>query len=166
MMPSSNLPEMETSKTMLRDDMMASWMERAVELNNEGVSSLCSGHHEKGIARLSRSLSLLRQLIVMRQADCEASRSEGHSSSNNENIETMTVIPNHLPLEDLRDPNYFVYNRCMVIPRCKEARSPHVPLYSACILLNLAMGYHQSRRKGRRGFSLLLKSKKMTQMTV
>lgn len=122
---------------------MDSSIECAIQLNNESVVLLCAGEDEKAITTLTKSLALVRQQISG-QAGCHWP-TEKHPDYC---MSTMPAIPARMPLAQLRDANYFIYNQCMTIPNSHQRSARNIPIYSACIVLNLALSYHRLTTRG------------------
>lgn len=127
---------------------MDSSMEAAVDLNNESAALLCSGEDGKAVARLSRSLTSMRQLIARHSRTGRQCPTPGDASARGSDL--IPVIPSSLQVPALRDSDYFIYSRCMEVPSFHQRSHKHVSLYSACIVLNLALAYHRLGIKGHR----------------
>jgi hypothetical protein len=137
------------------DSMDDSSIELAIRLNNESASLLCSGEDAKAVARLSKSLTSMRRMIGARrsrggrQCVLDGSSTEASSTTCGTSSE-RPALPSSLQIAALRDSDYFIYNRCMEVPSFHQRSLKHLSLYSACIVLNLALAHHRLGIKGHR----------------
>lgn len=144
----------------------------AIALNNEGVLLLlASGEDRKAVDTLTRSLSLMKCLL-----DEEASRDS--SSHGNREGSDCDDLPHHRsqdsecppmvqpsgriklhdtchPLPNLTDSSYFIYNHLITLLPAEdpdlavcESGDSQLTVYSACIIMNLALAYHRNGRVG------------------
>jgi hypothetical protein len=153
---------LDNKKNMSSSDMDSS-MESTIRLNNESSSLLCSGEDAKAVERLSRSLTSMRRMVAMK-CRIDSSGASTSSSCNTTSSEDRPALPSSLQVAALRDSDYFIYSRCMEVPSFHHRNSKHLPIYSACIVLNLALAHHGLGIKGRR--SSLSKAERMYYMAL
>ena len=144
---------------------MMTTIQDAVDLNNASVPMICCGDkNDRAVSALSTSLGIMKRYI----SSCH-SRQENNSPpkrgrrrintshcqkrvypAEEDQRDTPAVLPTVKVMEDLQSPDFFIYNRCMqlITVTTHGDIAPHVstknlPLYSACIILNLAMVHHR-----------------------
>ena len=134
----------------------------AVDLNNASVPLICCREkNERAVHALSTSLSIMKRYISgchSRQENytqpkyCRRSNAIHQTRINpaEDQRDTPVVLPTVKVMEDLQSPHFFIYNRCMqlVTVTTHGDVAPHVsiknlPLYSACIILNMALVHHR-----------------------
>jgi hypothetical protein len=128
-------------------------IEHVIQFNNEGASFLGAGEDKRAFVSLSQALVMIQRMSepAVHSLPIDISTSPPASSKSTEQlpgIEKAVAIASQQPLLNLQDSSYFIYNRPVAIspeaPRNHEALS----MYSACVILNLALAYH---RQGIRG---------------
>jgi hypothetical protein len=115
----------------------------AIQLNNEGVTLLSAGEDQKAVLNFIRSLAMVRKEIFNETPSDESSTSPFKS--------LRSAMPSQAPLSNLKDSSYFIYNRTMTITPGYPKTPAAIPIYSACIILNLALAYHCLGKQGYRG---------------
>ena len=143
-----------------------------VQLNNEGVSLLASGQDREAAVSLTQSLNIIQKSLSS-QLDRAPSTTEASSSfrttrttlmkggeqSSNDVSTTTTPTPaiySKHTLANLQDDScYFIYNKAVMIYPDAARESPEMlHVYSASIILNLALVYHRQGRKGHNKFCI------------
>lgn len=114
-------------------------IQHIVQMNNEGVSLLGSGHDQQAVSVFTNSLLALQQLMGQYP---EASPAKDFEVATN--CATPTAFPTKNALRHLEGSSYFIYNRPLSIAL---SSSSDIQLYSACTILNLAMAYHRQGKK-------------------
>jgi hypothetical protein len=144
----------------------------AIRLNNEGVAFLVAGDDQAAAVALSHALSFVKGLLSSLTPSCDL---RGPllvplGSSNVNKLSScssaMEVCGNELrihsmtPLPCLQDIDFFIYNHTMSISPDSPRTNEMLPVYSACVILNLALAYH---RRGKQAHSIpcILKAEKM-----
>jgi hypothetical protein len=134
---------------------------QALLLNNEGVERMAENRDQEAVELLTKSLTLVKQILAASEA---AAASESQSSSSSPKAMLHQQIS--LSLAGLHDQHCFIYSHPVAFALDEEGGA--VPdqdthIYSAVIILNLALIYH------RKGLSLssaacLLKAERMYDM--
>jgi hypothetical protein len=149
-------------------------IDSAIRLNNEGVSLLVAGDDQAAAVALSHALSFVKGLLSLsltRSCDLRDPLPASFGSSNDNKLSscssTMEVcehehelIHSRKPLPCLQDVNFFIYNHTVSISSDSPLTNEMLPIYSACVILNLALAYH---RRGKQAHSIpcMLKAEKM-----
>ncbi len=123
-------------------------LEHAVKMNNESALLLCSGEEGgKAVLKLSQSLCLIRKLLAIQGRNIDQQEDDAIGGVELTSVQ-KPALPTDLSMNGLQDSNYFIYNHTMSVPAGHPRNPSHLPLYSACIVLNLAMAYHCLGTKG------------------
>jgi len=106
------------------------------------------GH--KAVHQLSSSLTSIKKLLtIMQHIYTDQEREAFFEEPESTKVE-MPVLPTDRAMRGLRHPNYFIYNHCLSVSACHSRNSKHLPVYSACVVLNLALAHHRLGIKGNR----------------
>eukprot|EP00934_Nitzschia_sp_Nitz4_P006968 Nitzschia sp. Nitz4//scaffold159_size51929//40936//41610//NITZ4_006885-RA/size51929-processed-gene-0.55-mRNA-1//-1//CDS//3329537592//6958//frame0 len=132
----------------------------AIELNNESVSLLYAGQDEQAVTKLSKALSMVRQQISVNPSKGSWQPMPDPTACKGARV----AMPSRVPLAQLRDANYFLYNQCITIPTTLQRNPKDIPLFCACIVLNLALTYHRLAQRGY--YSCMEKAEKMYTMAI
>jgi hypothetical protein len=145
----------------------------AIRMNNEGVALLVAGDDQAAALALSNALSFVKGLFSSLTRPCDhlegpllapfgstyVSKLSACSSTmevcgNSMRVHSMTSLP------CLQDVNFFICNHAMSISSDSPLTEEMLPIYSACVILNLGLAYH---RRGRQAHSTrcMLKAEKM-----
>jgi hypothetical protein len=151
-------------------------IDSAIRLNNEGVSLLVAGDDQAAAVALSHALSLVKGLLSLtRPCDLRGAPLSASFGSSNDNklsssySSTMEVCEREHEHEQihfrkslpcLQDFNFFIYNHTMSISSDSPLTNEMLPIYSACVILNLALAFH---RRGKQAHSspCMLKAERM-----
>ena len=146
----------------------------AIELNNQGVALLQKGDDREAVAKLSKSLVLVQNLLstLGSPSNCNSntntsslgssgpphkrlrrSSSMSMSSSAFEEREHQEqpsfCVRSNAPLSSLDDQEFFVFNEAVELSRTNSEPSRDIlPIYSACVIFNLALVYHRRAHSG------------------
>jgi hypothetical protein len=142
-----------------------------IRLNNDGVSLLVAGDDQAAAVALSHALSFVKGLFSLpRPCDLRGPSLASSGSSDVNKLSscssTMEVCGNELrihsrkPLPCLQDVNFFIYNQTMSISSDSPLTNEMLPIYAACVILNLALAYHR-RGKYTHSIPCMLKAEKM-----
>ena len=146
-------------------------VETAISLNNKGVFLLLAGKDQAAAEALTQALMYMKeQLYKTNSPDplpspyhdhCDAVlASTATTSSTNMSLEKSLITST--PLPNLEDEYYFIYNQALTVSPALPRSDVHLHLFSTCIILNLALGYHRRGLQGNR--SCLCKAEKMYEM--
>jgi hypothetical protein len=143
---------------------MHSSLEHAIQLNNEGVALLVAGgQDQKAVSSLTRSLTL----VIMQQDYSNPNLSSRKSPCcDYDFIYTSCVFPTQTSLCHLQDSVYFIYNRAVTISSCYPKGPETIPIYSASIILNLALAYHRRGKQAAGNLNCMNKAEKMYKMVL
>jgi tetratricopeptide (TPR) repeat protein len=170
---SQNPQTNQSSRVFLKTEDTMEAIDSAISLNNDGVSLLVAGDDQAAAVALSHALSLVKGLLSMTPScDLRGPLPASFGSSNDNKLpscsSTMEVCEEHKhelihskkPLPCLQDVNFFIYNHTMSISSDSPLTNAMLPIYSACVILNLALAYH---RRGKQAHSIpcMLKAEKM-----
>ena len=124
-------------------------------MNNEGISLLLSGQDKVAVSRLTEALTMVRQQLNQMEAEGQSSAISSLShitDTNPSSFHELASLPN------LHDESFFIYNQTIVIPVNAPRSCSTVRIYSACIILNIALAYH---RRGKARYLPALKKAEM-----
>ena len=143
----------------------------AIRLNNEGVALLVAGDDQAAAVALSHALSFVKGLLSSLTQPCDLRGPLLAPESSDVNklsscSSAMEVCGNELrihsmkPLPYLQDIDFFIHNHTMSISPDSPRTNEMLPIYSACVILNLALAYH---RRGKQAHIIpcILKAEKM-----
>jgi hypothetical protein len=165
-------------------------IDSAIRLNNEGVTLLVAGDDHAATFALSHALSFVKRLLSLTTAgsspcDLRGPKHGAAASASSSNVNKLSPcsstststsagagmeacgggtnevrIHSRKPLPSLQDGDFFIYNHTISIASESPLTNDMLPLYSACVILNMALAYH---RRGKQAHSIpcLLKAEKM-----
>ena len=146
----------------------------AIELNNQGVALLQKGDDREAVAKLSKSLVLVQGLLNTpgSPSNCNPNTSTSSLGSSGpphkrlRRSSSMTMsslafeeqehqeqpsfcVRSNAPLSSLDDQEFFVFNEAVELSRTNSEPSRDIlPIYSACVIFNLALVYHRRAHSG------------------
>ena len=121
----------------------------AFQLNDSGVSLLMAGNDKAAVSAFARALTIVQQLLLQpsellstsvesTQAVPPETASIGHSERSDLNLARRSKAP----LRNLRDEDFFLYSFPVTLSG-KTYQNDGLSIYSACIILNMALAYHR-----------------------
>lgn len=134
--------------------MLSTSIESASDLNNESLKLLSQAGEDDQLD--TRAITMLSQaLATMRNVATQGSTSGGLDVANHAHPQHVaTKNAASLPpilrtssdcvLKELSSPDAFIFNRCISIDlEASQENAQNVPLFSACIITNLALALHR-----------------------
>jgi hypothetical protein len=120
---------------------MESRLDTALRLNNEGVSLLLQKKDAAAVHYLTEALTMVKQALGQQPGLDESSESLVLPSEELQVHDSIYTIP------DFTSNDCFIYNGAIVFPSSSttpiRSEEQDVNVYSACIILNIAMIYHR-----------------------
>ena len=127
-------------------------MTNALRLNNEGVMLLLENRDQEAVTSLTQSLNQVKGLLSVSQEAPEGSQHKDviHHST--------YTLPN------LQNQNCFIYSNALMFSLTSDnlPSSEDIHVYTAVIILNIALAYHRKGLSGNAG--CLIKAEKMYEM--
>ena len=168
--------------------MNASSIEQVIQLNNNAVSLLTVGQDRGALTSLSQALVMVQSMstspytTATKTMATSATATSIAASTSAPKISTSSRLSNAGPLQaplsacvvssqhrlaNLQDSSYFLYNHPVSIVEASsqqiEDRQSLLPVYSACVILNLALAYH---RQGQTRKVCIVKAEKLYEMII
>jgi hypothetical protein len=139
-------------------------LNQALRLNNDGVMLLLENRDQEAVTCLTQSLNMIKHNLLANPPSDDSSTSR--SSSNPFNSKALNIHHTAHSLPNLHDSNFFIYSSLLAFSIETDFPSENstiIHVYSAVIILNIALAYH---RKGVLGGnkSCLAKAEKMYDM--
>jgi hypothetical protein len=138
---------------------MKSRLETALQLNNEGVSLLLQNEDVAAVHHLTEALTMVKQALGLLQQPCTIGLEEESSESlvvvllpSEEEEELRMVHDSIYTIPDFTsNDDCFIYNGAIVFSSSSSSttttpirsQEQDLNVYSACIILNIAMIYHR-----------------------